>query len=107
MREHCACKSHRKANFAFKLTTKSTGLKPILGSPNSTNESMFSISEFEKGLIKSIERIKKMNYRWILVEEKLEKNLLEIYVAVMLESIFNTLISKIKFNMIIPFPFKI
>ena len=66
-----------------------TDLKPITGSPNATKLSMFNISEFRKGFESVIARIKKMNYRWIKVEDKLEKNLLEIYASVVLNSRFN------------------
>jgi len=87
--EHCAIKNHQKANFAYMLTVKSTGLKPIPYSPNSTKESMFRDDRFVTEFNKIIARIKLMNYRWIEVNDKLEKNLLEIYAAVILETEFN------------------
>jgi|GEM_PF-6600254 len=89
LHEHCATKGHKKANFAYKLTSETTGLRPIPGSPNSTKESMFDIPEFDREFASSITRIKGMNYRWVETSDKLEKNLLEIYVAVTLQSRFN------------------
>ena len=89
LREHCGFTDWNKANFAYKLTVETTGLKPIKYSPNATKQSMFEIPEFKESFGTSLCRIKTMNYRWVSVDNKLERNLLEIYAAVILGSRFN------------------
>ena len=89
LKEHCGIPTSNKANFAYKLTTDSTELKPISGSPNPTKQSMFNIPEFEREFENSVLKIKRMDYRWVEVDDKLEKNLLEIYASVLLCSKYN------------------
>ena len=88
--EHCGKKNIEMANFAYHMTVASTKLRPISGSPNSTKKSMYRIPEFVTGLEKSLSKIESMNYRWLEVDGKLEKTLLEIYAAVILESTYNS-----------------
>ncbi len=89
LQEHCAIRNHKKANFAYKLTIETTGIKPIPRSPSSTRNSMFDDPRFFAGFQDSVQRIKRMDYRFVEVEDKLERNLLEIYASVILESKFN------------------
>lgn len=87
--EHCAVRNAEKANFAYKLTVEKSGLKPIPGTPNSSRSSMFTIPEFEQCFNRTIEEVKNLIFRWVEVEDKLEKNLLEIYASVVLSSKYN------------------
>ncbi len=89
LREHCAITGKMKANFAYMLTMDTTNRKLIPGSPNATKESMFRDSSFTSAFIAIVDRVKLMNYRYVHVEDKLERHLLEIYASVVLESKYN------------------
>jgi hypothetical protein len=87
--EHCAINSNKKANFAYNMTVDMTNIRPILGSPTGTKKSMFYDPKFITGFDHTLSLIMNMNYRWVEVNDKLEKTLLEIYTSTVLESKFN------------------
>ena len=90
LRDHCGISKWDRANFAYKLTVESTGLAPIPYSPTNTKTRLFDDPRFKEGFKATLARICAMNYRWVAVEDKLERNLLEIYTAVILGSRFNS-----------------
>lgn len=87
--EHCAINSHKKANLAYMYAVERSGLKPIPGSPSATKESMFTHPRFSTEFYQIICVIKRMNYRWIELPGKLQKNLFEIYASVITGSKYN------------------
>jgi hypothetical protein len=89
LKEHCAVANHERANFAYMLTVDETGIRPIPGSPDSTKASMFRYDRFVLEFERRIARIKAMDFRFVPVESKLNRNLLEMYAAVLLESKYN------------------
>jgi len=89
LEEHCAVDGVMKANFAFMLTVRTTGLTLIPGTPSATKKSLLQDDRFKDGFDQAINRIKCMNYRFLQVDDRLTKNLLEIYAAVALNSAFN------------------
>jgi len=86
LKEHCAVVNYEKANFVYHLTVDNSGIRPIPGSPNSTKKSLFEIPEFKHHFHQSIDFIKQLNFMFIPIEDRLEKNLFEIYASIVLDS---------------------
>jgi hypothetical protein len=89
LREHCALPNRDRANFAYMLTMDRNGRRLIPASPNAKKSSMFEDSNFVMEFDLEIKNIKRMNYRFIKVDNKLQRNLLEIYASVVLSSTYN------------------
>lgn len=89
LQQHCAIRGPKYANFAYQLTIKRSGIHPLKGTPSSTKKSMFNDPRFVAAFNGAIQDIKQMNFRYIQMNGKLEKNLFEVYVAVTKKTEFN------------------
>lgn len=89
LNEHCGRLGGEKANFAYKLVMATGQIKICRGSPTGSKSDVFRDPKYPNLFAAATDRILRMNYRFIGVPGKLERNLLEIYTAVVLQSEHN------------------
>lgn len=82
--------SHNKATFAFRLAREATGhLKPTYKKGDGSREALMKDTKFVAAFTAAKERIRKMNLRFVEETDPVRQALLEIYVAVVLETPYN------------------
>lgn len=89
LKEHCGQAQDDKANFAYKLVMDTGKIKLVRYSPTSSKSDVLRHPDYSALFNAATSRIQLMNYRFVEVTNKLERNLLEIYVAVVLQSKYN------------------
>lgn len=87
--EHCGGVVTEKANFAYKLVLATGQIKLIRGSPTGSKSDVFRDPRYRELFAAATDQILAMSCRFIHVPGKLERNLLEIYAAVVLQSKYN------------------
>lgn len=89
LKEHCGLTQADKANFAYKLVMATGKIKLVRYSPTSSKSDVLQHPDYSTLFNAATSQIKLMNYRFVEVTNKLERNLLEIYAAVVLQSKYN------------------
>jgi hypothetical protein len=85
-----ASKSEREAAFAFKLARRETGFeKPTYKQGEESRKGLVSNPIFLAAFRRAKERIRVMEYRWVLAPHSTRQCLLEIYVVTALNAKFN------------------
>ena len=87
-REHLSF-SVLDAPFAFKMARKATGNKKATYKEKCSTKHLSSQSKFRREIKRAKEKIRKMNYRYVVEKDPIKQTLLEIYVAIALKTPYN------------------
>lgn len=77
------------APFAFRLAREKTGNKKATYTKKGSRKSLLADESFQKSFKLAKDRIAKMKYRCVIEDDPIKQALLEIYVAVVLETPYN------------------
>lgn len=81
---------HNQAVFAFKLARLETGnLKAAYKSGPGSRKSLAADPDFKEAFSRAKQRVKAMEFRWVAEADPVRQCLLEVYVALVLETPFN------------------
>lgn len=81
--------THRQAAFAFRLTRAATGQTEASYKPEGSRSHLMSDPAFAAAFTEAKERIRQMDVRYVEETHSLRQALLEMYVAVVLDTPFN------------------
>lgn len=81
---------HNQAVFAFKLARHETGkLRPAYTSGEGSRKSLAADAAFSKAFTDAKARVRAMDFRWVEETDPVRQCLLEVYVAVVLQTAYN------------------
>jgi hypothetical protein len=85
---HCSS-DHRMAAFAFLLAREETGLLRATYTPEGSRAHLMTQPDFQAAFVRSSERIRNMDIRYVEESDPVRQALLEVYVAIALGTKFN------------------
>jgi excinuclease UvrABC nuclease subunit len=81
--------THRMAAFAFKLARQATGFLKATYKKEGSRKELMGIPEFSNAFSTAKERIRKMDLRFIEVNDPIQQAIFEIYVSIALQTPYN------------------